>query len=98
MPLQKLSVYVCTHSLAVPMHTINSFLPAYVATKAPLELPRHAWTSVVAAKEGKKLLGYSKTCLRGCGEPNTKHMGYLQRGQRSTADTRWALHLFFSYQ
>lgn len=51
-------------------HDKDVFLPACVATKASLELPRHAWTWVAAAKEGKNLgLGYSKTCLQGWESP-----------------------------
>lgn len=35
-----------------------SFLPACVAMRALLELPGHAWTPVVAAKEGGKICAW----------------------------------------
>lgn len=68
---------VCVHTFISCTHAHDkcSFLPAYVAMKALLELPGHAWTSVVAAKEGKKLrLDTVKPDCKAA-ESTTKHPG-----------------------
>lgn len=66
---------LCVHTFisCTDAHDKYSFLPAYVAMKAPLELPGHAWTSVGEAKEGK-----------GCAWIQSNLCAWLQRAQHKT--------------
>lgn len=63
-PQNHAGLYASTKALCACVHTFisctdacdkYSFLPTYDAMEASPELPRHAWTFVVATKEGKTI-------------------------------------------
>lgn len=93
-----LCVCVRTFISCTDAHDKYSFLPAYGATWAPLELPRHAWTSVVAAKQGKKPhLDTVKPVRKAAESPTQTTRGICKGDKGAQLIQCWSLHPFFFF-